>query len=118
MGMAAIEHDNIIVIALWLVLHLTFALNIRFVYSHLQNRPWNPRVIVSAVDEGSIAECSGIHVNDIIRSIGCVNSDQMDTFELKDVTEEKHVTSALTGQPTTVIGSVLIIQRPIITTYV
>ena len=72
-------------------------------------------MIVSAIDEGSIAEYSGIKANDMIQSIGSVNGDQMDSIEFKDVTEEKYITSALIGQASTLIGFVFIIQRPIIT---
>ena len=72
-------------------------------------------MIVSAINERSIAECSGIKANDIIQSIGSVNSDQTDSIEFKDVTEEKNITPALRGQASTLIGFVFIIQRPIIT---
>lgn len=69
----------------------------------------NQQVIISEVDQGSIAELSGIRASDIIRSIGHVNSSHTDKFEFKDVTEEADVT--LTAQPPTVIGSILIIER-------
>ena len=84
------------------------------IFFHLQN-DW---VVVSAVIEGSIAEFSGIKANDIIQSIGSVNSDQVDTIEFKDVTEKEHVTSVFEEQPSAIFGFILIIQRPIVTKYV
>ena len=77
------------------------------VCSHLQDQ----HVTILHVDGGSIAELSGICSGDIIQSIGLVNQDQMDKFEFKDVTKQKHVTSVLNTQSPTVIGSVLIIER-------
>jgi len=70
------------------------------------------QALIFSVDEDSIAGLSGICSGDIIRSIGKVDGDQMDKFEFTKVTKEAHVTSALTEQPRTVIGSVLIIERP------
>lgn len=72
------------------------------------------QVLILGVDEESIAGRCGIHNGDIIRSIGSLYKDKMDEFKFKQVTKEKHVTSTLAHnqEPSAVIGSILIIERP------
>ena len=68
-------------------------------------------MVVLKVDEGSIAERSGVLAGDIIRSIGNVNKYSMNNIEFTKVTKKEHVTSPLTRQSLIIIGYVLIIER-------